>query len=141
MEVKMGYPKSINEDRAARLAKVFQQIRELREGQTLLIENTPDAIRQNRMDIYTWLFHRGEKSLFKIRQLSPTSLQIIRQSSSTPTVTMVETNQRIKDFVVDCLLDCTPDEAKARTCLAIDEGRFNDLEGIEILREYERITS
>lgn len=137
----MGYSK-LNADRAYALAPTFAALQALEPGKHLVVEcRTAEELQRTRLDIYTWMFEKGVKGAYRLRTLRPTELMVTRQAMSPPMLAEVPQAglERVKDFVVDYLLQLDEPGALQRIAQAVESELLTEAEGRRAEAEWRRL--
>lgn len=118
------------------LSRIIPALKALAAGKTLLIQDTPDRIDQVRSHLYTYLSETSQKSYFRTVRESATSLRIICQDLTLPSLTV--DFSPIETFVLENLLACENlDEASAIARSALTAGEITEEELLLIIEEWE----
>ena len=131
----MTYPAKLSPEATEALAPLEEKITSLEENKFLILEDTPEAMKRFRYHLYTWLFVSGIKDYYRVKQLSPEKIMIIRLGRPRTPQIKESALSSVEAFVKEELLEVLEeDEARERLKKAILDGElvFEDYDrGVE----------
>jgi hypothetical protein len=136
----MGY-RRLTADQALSLAPTLDKMSALREGQNALFafENEEECTRV-REAIYSWLFFKNLKALYRLRRVSPSELLVSRRAFRGPAnVTVSAANEKIPAFVCEHLLGLSEHQVRKALAQALGTDQLTPEESCEALSEWKRI--
>jgi hypothetical protein len=138
----MSY-RRLNEDQMLELQPTLERLSALREGQSALLAfESEESCEKARLLLYSWLFFRNEKSLYRIRRASPSELLVSRRAAIRPSsLSVAQPGDKIASFVCDVLLGLDEPDIALAIGKAVFEETLSLEESLEALREWKRITS
>ena len=131
----MGY--KLNEEGWTIIEPIAQKLACLQAGQSLHINDEPEAIKRLRYVIYAWLYETGQKPNFRIIQPAPSALQVLKRAVMKPQLTVED---KVQDFV-ECNLIEVDDESEAarRIREAVQSKSIDAEQAVRAMQEWSRI--
>ena len=136
----MTYPKQLTNQAELVLAPFLPRLKTLGEGESLVLEDSTEAIDTLRYYIYSWLHINSLKEIYSLRKETPTTLRILRKAIPDPKIVSVQRLSNAEEFVQQHLLDTeTWDEAQIIVTKAIETGELSGDYLVEVMDEWRRI--
>ena len=136
----MTYPKKLTTQAELVLAPFLPRVKKLKDGESLVLEDTAENIATLRYYLYTWLHLNSLKEIYVLRKESLTQMRILRRSIPTPKIVSVESLSSVEEFVMNNLLDTeTPIEASDIITTAIANGKLSPDHLEDAMSEWRRI--
>jgi hypothetical protein len=131
----MGY--KLNEAGWEVAIPIAEKLALLKEGESLILQDSRGAIDQLRNIIYSWLYEVGKKPEFKVIRKNHESLEIKRKYVVRP---LVLSDDKIASYVSTNLLEIDDEsEVTRRIRQSIQCSELTSDEGIRVLSEWHRV--
>lgn len=116
---------------------IAERLSTLKEYETLILKDAPQAIDRLRHLLYSWLYESGQKSNFKLMRRGPEQIEILRKGAIKPQVQVVD---KVSDFIRDHLVELEDESDVSQRIREAVSGNFLSLEeGTRALTEWQRI--
>lgn len=116
---------------------IAEKLSTLKEYETLLLKDSPQAIDRLRHLLYSWLYESGQKSNFKLMRRGPEQIEILRKGTIKPQVQIVD---KVSDFIRDHLVELEDESDVSQRIREAVSGNVLSLEeGARALTEWQRI--